>query len=212
MLHAHRRDFVSVDIDIHPHIVIPSPTGPVAAQDGGSDRASSVRPSAHRLVSERNRGASVNYRTPTPNDAYLSLLGRAAYTWSYTEWGLIYAVRWATGRDLSGLAGQTGGAIVGAFAAMVQAQQEEAPPDVYRAAVAGSDQIEQLNRRRNDILHARPATIDGEQRLYRWAPTKAAATPGPIQLEDLEAFIQQVEHARGLVTGLEEWLRSQATP
>lgn len=153
----------------------------------------------------------MSYRTPTPDDCYLSLLGRAAYTWAYTEWGLIYAVRWATGQDLTGLAGQTGGGIVGAFADMVKAQQGAVPPDVFRAAAEGCDQLVQLNRRRNDILHGRPATIDDEQRLYRWAPTQAAAIPGPIQPEDLETFIQQVEHARGLVTGLEEWLRSQAT-
>jgi len=73
----------------------------------------------------------VNYRTPAPDDSYLVLLGRAAYTWAYTEWLLICAVRWATGHDLSGLAGKTGGRIVGAFSDMVQAQKA-APPDVHR--------------------------------------------------------------------------------
>lgn len=153
----------------------------------------------------------MSYRTPTPDDAYLVLLGRAVYTWAYTEWGLIYAVRWGTGRDLSGLAGETGGPIVDAIADMVQAQST-APPDLRRAAVEGSDRLVQLNHRRNDILHARPAMIEKEQRLNRWAPTRAAASPGPIQHEDLQAFIEQVEHARGLVSGLKEWLRPEASP
>lgn len=151
----------------------------------------------------------MNYRTPVPEESYLALLGRAAYTWAYTEWVLIYAVRWATGDDISGLAGMTGGHIVGASSDMVQGQQA-APYDVHRAAVEGSDPLKRLNDRRNDILHARPATIDGEQRLNRWAPTQEAASPGPIQHGDLEAFIQQVEQARGLVAGLAEWLRPEA--
>ncbi|MFN2346916.1 MAG: hypothetical protein ABR616_14530 [Dermatophilaceae bacterium] len=121
----------------------------------------------------------MSYQTPTPDDPYLSLLGRAAYTWAYTEWVLIYAVRWATGHDLSDLAGKTGGRIVGAFSDIVQAQ-EAAPLGVHRAAVEGSDRLSRLNDGRNDILHARPATIEGEQRLNRWAPTHGAASPGPI--------------------------------
>lgn len=151
----------------------------------------------------------MKYRTPVPDESYLDLLGRAAYTWAYTEWVLIYAVRWATGNDISGLAGKPGGHIVGAFADMVQGQTA-APSDVHRAALEGSDRLSRLNDRRNDIFHARPATIDGEQRLNRWAPTHGAANPGPIQHGDLEAFIEQVEHARGLVAGLAEWLRPNA--
>lgn len=107
----------------------------------------------------------MNHSTPVPDDADLHLLGQAVYTWAYTEWDLIYSVRWATGRDMSD---------------------------------------------GDDILHSRPATVDGEQRLNRWAPPQSAATPGPIQHSDIEGFITQVEDGRSQTTALYEWFRTEA--
>jgi hypothetical protein len=62
---------------------------------------------------------SVHYVTPTPDERYLELLGRAAYTWAYTEWTILYIIRWATGDDLSVHVGGTGGRIVGTFRDLV---------------------------------------------------------------------------------------------
>jgi hypothetical protein len=118
------------------------------------------------------------FGTPTPDDSYLTLLGRAAYTWAYTEWVLIYCVPWATGHDLSGLAGKTGGRIIGAFADVVKAQTA-IPSDIHRAAEEGSDLLAQLNHRRNGILHAGPATVDDGQRLHRWGADPSSSEPWP---------------------------------
>lgn len=147
------------------------------------------------------------YRTPTPDRDYLELLGRAAYTWAYTEWVLLYVIKWATNEDLVALVGGTGGRIVRRFHKVVHD-----PVWVGHAADtarAGADELLRLNDRRNDILHARPATVDGEQQLHRWDPTHSSATNGTIKAADLAAFITELEAARHRVSGFAEILRSK---
>lgn len=145
------------------------------------------------------------YRTPTPDRAYLELLGRAAYTWAYTEWVLIYVIKWATNEDLAALVGGTGGWIVRRFRKVVHDPVWAG----YAAdsARTGADELLRLNDRRNDVLHARPATVDGEQQLHRWDPTHSSATNGTITAADLSVFISEVEVARDLISGFAERLR-----
>jgi hypothetical protein len=146
------------------------------------------------------------YRTPGPDDLYLQLLGRAAYTWSYTEWTALYLIRWATGDDLSDHVGGTGGRIMRTLEATVRADLD-VDPQILQQARAGADALLSANDRRNDLLHSRPATINGEQRLNRWDPNNPHACPGPIGHADLEEFIHQVEAARALINPLHDALR-----
>ncbi len=148
----------------------------------------------------------MTHRTPTPDDAYLMLLGRAAYTWAYTEWSLLYIIKWATGEDLSHLVGGTGGRIVRRFESVVD--DLEAPDNLRDGARESARRLLALNDRRNDLLHARPATTPDteEQRLNRWAPGNDAATPGFIEHTDIERFITELEDVEDLIDPLHEWL------
>lgn len=145
------------------------------------------------------------YRTPTPDRDYLELLGRAAYTWAYTEWMLLYVIKWATEEDLAALVGGTGGRIVRRFHKVVNDPRRVG--HAVDTARAGADELLRLNHRRNDILHARPATVEGEQQLHRWDPTHSNATSGTITATDLGLFITEVEAARGRISGFAESLR-----
>ena len=145
------------------------------------------------------------FSTPCPEPEYLLLLGRAAYTWAYTEWTLLYAIKWATGDDLAHLVGGPGGRIVGRFHQVVQAAPGTGSE--LAAARTGATELVRLNQRRNDILHARPATVGGQQRLHRWDPKNAKATHGSISTAEIEHFVLQVEAARSLTSPYFEMLR-----
>lgn len=148
----------------------------------------------------------MTYRTPSPDNLYLKLLGRAAYTWSYAEWTALYIIRWATDDDLSDHAGCTGGKIMRALDATVRSGLD-ADPHVLQQAQEGARALLSANHRRNDLLHSRPATINGQQRLNRWDPKNQRADQGPIEHEDLEQFIRQVEAAGRLISPLHDSLR-----
>jgi hypothetical protein len=142
------------------------------------------------------------YRTPAPDAAYLQMLGRAAYTWAYAEWTVLYAIRWATGEDLAAHVGRTGGVIVAKFEAIVRAA------GVSEEVQRGASDLVVLSHRRNDLMHARPATVSGQQRLYRWDPRNARATPGPIEYAHLEDFVRALEAALDAVHEYVEALRA----
>lgn len=136
------------------------------------------------------------------------LLGRAAYTWAYTEWDLIYMLHWATGRDLGRTA--TGGQLVDEFREML-AKDRGTNPDSFDLAREAAAELERLNHRRNDILHAHPATVAGNQRLDRYAPSHPHATPGAVERSDLVDFVREVEAARSLTDKLFEELSAAST-
>jgi len=140
-----------------------------------------------------------------PEVEYLNLLGCAAYAWAYTEWMLIYAMKWGGGDDLSKLAGGTGGQILTRFSRFVNGASDELVGIV--SARAAAKELKRLNHRRNDILHARPATINGLQRLNRWAPETSGASQGVIESADLERFVLDLEAVRDSLVSLFEALR-----
>lgn len=121
-----------------------------------------------------------------PDDEYLLKLGFAHYWFQYVEWGVIYAVHYSTGKDLSVLSGMT-------------------PGDVSRDlmdAWAGAPQLEPLARRyktfvseRNHLAHSHPATDNRRspalQRLYRHDITAKKRPPVVmwISSEWLDKFI-----------------------
>ena len=97
-----------------------------------------------------------------PDGAYLLKLGLAHYWFQYVEWGVIYAVHYANGKDLSVLSGANPGEISRDLAAAWKGDPELEPlAERYRMFV----------RERNHLAHSHPATDkpDGAslQRLYR---------------------------------------------
>ena len=113
-----------------------------------------------------------NDRLRVPVDeAYLAANGMATYCFTQMEWNAVYC-----GEKLSPgfvytvgtkTAGRIAKDIIG-FAHLITDQTKQAR---YRTA---ADEFERLVRRRNDLVHANPATVGSDQRLVRhgtpWQP------------------------------------------
>lgn len=108
-----------------------------------------------------------------PDDEYLLRLGKVAYAVSYVEWtvlGDLYGLRDRLPANLTvqHLAGKTTGSIA---KALRDALPEIADPEVHEFIEASAEVLADLSTRRNQVLHARPATTeDGRQRLLRYRP------------------------------------------
>jgi hypothetical protein len=119
-----------------------------------------------------------NARIALPEDEYLVLLGQVAYMVSSLEWTIL--------GDLPGLArylpaelntpvlaGKTTGQIGGALG---KAVDNIGDAEVRAYVELAGRLLCEASEMRNDLLHARPATVGGNQRLYRW---KMADRRGP---------------------------------
>ena len=94
-----------------------------------------------------------------PDDDYLLKLGFAHYWFQYVEWGVIYAVHYATGQDVSDVGGKNPGKLASLLSEAWQGDLAlEALTSRYKALVT----------ERNHLSHSHPATYpDGKQRLLR---------------------------------------------
>lgn len=113
--------------------------------------------------------------TPLPEDDYLTLIGQVAYMVSSLEWtilGDLPGLRQYLPPDLttSVLAGKSTGQIAGALSKAVDAISDD---DVRVFVAEAGRLLGESATMRNDLLHARPATIGEHQRLYRWKPGRA---------------------------------------
>jgi hypothetical protein len=126
--------------------------------------------SCHRLPQKRTI-ALMPTNIPLPNGHYVSMLGEVAYSVGYLEWLILGDLGRVPdlppGIDLQMLARKTtkqiGDALMKAakFKALSQADREW--------LAEGGKQLVAISKKRNDILHARPATTSaGEECLYRW--------------------------------------------
>ena len=109
-------------------------------------------------------------RTHLPEDEYLLLVGQLAYMVSSIEGLIVFdlpgmAAYLPEGLNAGGLAGKTTGQIAGALTAAV-AFIEDGDVRAY-IDVAGCV-LSQASLIRNDVVHARPATVDGKTCLNRW--------------------------------------------
>ncbi|MDE0235798.1 MAG: hypothetical protein OXN95_01065 [bacterium] len=97
-----------------------------------------------------------------PEDEYLLKLGLAHYWFQYVEWGAIYAVHYATGKDLSILSGATPGEV---SRDLTDAWKDD--PALKPLA----ERYSALVTERNHLAHSHPATDNRDrisrQRLYR---------------------------------------------
>jgi hypothetical protein len=119
-----------------------------------------------------------NARTALPKDDYLVLIGQVAYMVCSLEWTILgdlpgLAQYLPADLNTPALAGKTTGQIGGALGKAV----DKIGDDDVRAYVELAGRLLcEASEMRNDLLHARPATIGGDQRLYRW---KMADRRGP---------------------------------
>lgn len=109
-----------------------------------------------------------------PDDDYLASLGRFVYAVALMEWtvlGLLPSIPGLPERlRLEALAGETTGGI-GRRLADVDLLAEVADPKVRDWLSLFGAHFQVVAERRNAVLHARPAAIDGKPRLYRWLPS-----------------------------------------
>jgi hypothetical protein len=112
---------------------------------------------------------------PFPEDSYLLALARFFYAVSYLEWTVLGDLSHISGLPIAlqvqELAGKTTGTIGRQLANPVLLAQV-ADPVVRAWLAAGGDHLIEVAKVRNSVLHARPATVDGRQRLHRWDPSR----------------------------------------
>lgn len=138
----------------------------------------------------------------TPGDPYLKKIGIMAYAVTSMEWTVLgdlpqHELALPPNCTIDRLAGKTTGELSRRFGEAAAAATDTRVANFLRTAerVLGAAALI-----RNDVLHARPATEDGEQRLYRW---KANITPFVIddawldsKLADLADLAQELSDAR----------------
>lgn len=130
-----------------------------------------------------------------PEQEYLESIGRCAYGISSIEWLLLGDLPRLNTESSNLSLEKLNGLSTGQIAQTVRNEVEKvSDPETQAYIKACGEALGVLARKRNDILHARPATIDGQQRLFRWAPGRSNSKPHAITLDilkDLEALIQQ---------------------
>ena len=127
-----------------------------------------------------------------PERPYLELVGRLAYTVASLEWTLLGDVSRLEARepelpDVGALATKSSGRIASELASVAT---DATNADVQGYYAEGAKALTRAAEIRNHVLHARPATVDGKQRLYRW--TERPGEQFVITTEWLEAAIAEL--------------------
>ena len=127
-----------------------------------------------------------------PEKEYLESIGRCAYGISSIEWLLLGDLPRLITESSALSIEKLNGLTTGQLATKVKSAVEEIPDPAIRAYIkACAEALATLSEKRNDILHARPATVNGQQRLFRWAPSRKKAHPITLEvLRELEALIE----------------------
>lgn len=126
-----------------------------------------------------------------PDDAYLTDLGRFLYAVATLEWYLLGDMpRSGESEELAARAGDPTGVLAMRLRELAERYDDPEWAAYFRT---GARLLGEVSGVRNAIVHARPATIDGEQRLHRWSPTREPAFT--ISADHLAASIAAVEEA-----------------
>jgi hypothetical protein len=116
---------------------------------------------------------------------YLEALGRAIYRWAMMEWAIIYLAEelHPEAGTVQHSATMTSDEVTKHFRSALSATK------ISESTLADTREIlyeyDTLVPQRNDIVHAHPATVSGQQRLHR---VRADGTRQVIELDDLLAF------------------------
>ncbi len=116
---------------------------------------------------------------------YLESLGRAIYRWAQMEWAIVYLTKeiHPEGRAVQRSATMTAGHIARRLRSALD--ETNVSDAAFSDAKSIANEYEALLQRRNDIVHAQPATMSGQQRLHR---VRADGTHESIEVDDLLAF------------------------
>jgi hypothetical protein len=121
---------------------------------------------------------------------YVAQLGRCVYSFLSVEWIVVDLILRYGNDKVRKMAPFGSGQIATGFA---EAMRDRDDP------MGLASRYQDVVRRRNDILHARPATIEGKQRLFRWDPRRGEL--GPVTDDTLAGFLGDLERlARDLET------------
>ena len=142
-----------------------------------------------------------------PEDEYLADLERVVYMLNGLEWLVIEVIRRLdTSTEVGLLAGMTSSGIAEQLSSKIKNSVGLSPEQVTALQQLAGD-YSRLPEIRNDVVHARPATMpDGKQRLYRWAPSKAIFT-GWIDLAFLAALCERATGLEHRFTATRAWFR-----
>lgn len=141
-------------------------------------------------------------RTSLPDDEYLLLIGQFAYMVTSLEGLLLFDLPrlepFLPGQpDLRDLASVSVFEIGERLVSLSKKVRDEAVKEYLRT---GGEYLIEIAPIRNQVLHARPATIDGEQMLYRWNPKKGEVLNVPKSW--LEAQIDRVDKMNVQLNGI----------
>ena len=116
---------------------------------------------------------------------YLESIGRAIYRWAQMEWAIVYLVEelHPDSHRVQRSASMTSAHLARQLRSALD--ETKVSDSAYTDARSISSEYVELLARRNDIVHAHPATITGDQRLHR---VRADGTHERIELDDLVAF------------------------
>lgn len=126
-----------------------------------------------------------------PEDDYLNLVGRLAYAVTFLEGLVLYDLprlkdhlpSKLTLKELAG--GTTGG--IGKL--ITDHAQKATHPAVATWLKVAGQLLCRAAKIRNPVLHARPATIDNQQQLFRWGTREQF----PITIDRLREGIAEIE-------------------
>jgi hypothetical protein len=125
------------------------------------------------------------------DEAYIAKLGHFIYVVSYLEWCVLGDLTHLQGLpselDVSRLAGKTTGDIgrtIGSHLA------KAGDPDLRLWLDAAARNLTEVADLRNHVLHARPATVDERQVLYRWRPPHDAFPITDLWLSEHTAEVE----------------------
>lgn len=133
-----------------------------------------------------------------PEDDYLLDLGKVVYSIASIEGMLLFDLPRMTERFV----GLTPSALAGETTTTIGKRLRHValtiPNPAWSSYLArGAEALEDLGPKRNAVLHARPATIDGEQRLHRWRLDPVEVMP--ISKAHLVNLLDEIEaHRREL--------------
>lgn len=139
------------------------------------------------------------------SDEYLVALGRVTYSVSSLEGGILFDIphnpHIKNLFDMQELVDKTTGGIAVALKAVLK-HNEISDPQTMEWLTLASSQLKEIAKRRNHIIHSRPATSrDGETILYRWSPKKEATFEISIEMmnelvDDIAAMSHNLEPYR----------------
>jgi hypothetical protein len=101
------------------------------------------------------------FRVPVA-ESYVAALGRATYTFSFLEWGIVWLTETLAHGFLDGVSGMTAGTIAREFSILAESSVDSDAEALRNLASSFS----RLVKDRNALLHSVPYTaVGGEQRL-----------------------------------------------